>query len=294
MYEKILVPLDGSDLAEQVFPHVAELARAFGSEVVFIEICEPEEREYSQTCQIYMDYEAENLQSSLKGSAAKVSTVVLIGKPAMEILNYARENDVELIVMASHGRSGVMPWSLGSTVSRVLHKTHLPLIVVRAEETPEERGKTGLFSRILVPLDGSEEKAAILPYVAELTKKLKSEVTLLHVVEAGKHVHTVGGLNYIHYKDQDMESMKARKGEYLDKESAKFEGTKAAVRSEIRVGDSAKEIAKSASEIDCSLIAMSSHGYSGFETWLHGSVIYKILQASDKPMLLVPPPGTHK
>jgi len=290
MYERILVPLDGSKLAEQVFPYVAELARAFSSEVILIGICEPEESEYGQVCRLYMGNEAEILKSITEGSAVEVKTVVIVGKPAGKILDYAEENDISLIIMASHGRSGIMPWSLGSTVTKVLHKVGVPLIIVRTKETPVEPEEMGLFGRILVPLDGSERSEAVLPYVAEITKKLESEIILFQVVEAGRHVHTIGGLDYVPFKYQDIDFKKTNAQKYLGEASYKLAGTKAIVRCETRVGDGAGGIIKFASETDCSLIAISSHGYSGIEAWIHGSVAYKILQASDKSVLLIPSP----
>jgi len=294
MYERILVPLDGSKFAEQVFPPVVELARVFGSEVVLVEVCEPEESEYGQACRLYINNEAERLKKSLQGSAASVRTIVLEGKAAEQILAYAEKSDVSLVMLSSHGRSGIAPWSLGGTASKVLHRVGVPLIIVRARETPEESDKVGLFSRILVPLDSSERSAAVLPYVVELTKKLESGVTLLRVVETGKHVHTIGGLEYIPYKDRDIDKVKTSAQRYLDEVSSKFTKTKATVRSEVRVGDSAREIIRLATETGCSLIAMSSHGYSGIEAWAHGSVTGKILQASKQSFMLVPSLGTHR
>ena len=88
MYQRILVPLDGSKLAEQVFPPVAELARAFDSEAVLVEVCEPEESEYGQACRLYINNEAEKLKNDLKGSAAEVKTTILEGKAAEQILSY--------------------------------------------------------------------------------------------------------------------------------------------------------------------------------------------------------------
>jgi len=145
-----------------------------------------------------------------------------------------------------------------------------------------------MYERILVPLDGSERSAAVLPYVTEPTKKLAAEVVLLRVVESGKHVHTIGGLDYVPFKDRDIDKVKASVQRYLDEVSSKFVGTKATVRSEVWVGDSAREIIKLASETGCSLIAMSSHGYSGLEAWAHGSVTGKILQASNQPVWFIP------
>ena len=294
MYERILVPLDGSKFAEQAFPPVVELARAFDSEVVLIEVCEPEESESGQACRLYIRNEAEKLRRSMEGSAANVSTVVLTGKPAEQILDYAQQNDINLIIMASHGRSGTMPWSLGSTVNKVVHRAGVPLIIVRVKEELAEAAKESLFNCILVPLDGSEGSATILPYVAEITEKLESEVVLLQVVEPGRQVHTIGGLNYVPYEDRDIKSMAERSRGYLETVSSRLADTKATTRCEVRVGSSAREIIKFAREEDCSLIAMSSHGHSRIEEWIHGSVTHHILQASNQSVWLVPSPGIHR
>jgi nucleotide-binding universal stress UspA family protein len=260
MYERILVPLDGSKFAEQVFPPLVELARAFGSEVVLVEVCEPEETEFGQACRLYINNEAEKLEDNLKGSTAKVRTTVLEGKASEQILDYAEKSDVSLIMISSHGRSGLAPWSLGGTASKILHRVGVPLIIVRAKETPEESAKVRLFSR-------------------------------MQVLETGRHVHTIGGLDYIPYKDWDINQMKTRVQRYLDGASSKFSGTKASVKPEIRVGESAREIIKLAAKKDSSLIAMSSHGRAGIEAWAHDSITGKILQASRQSFMFVPVAG---
>ncbi len=294
MYERILVPLDGSNLAKQVFPSVVELARVFGSEVVLVGVCEAEESEEGQACRLYINNEAEQLRNSMAGSAASVRTVVLSGRPAEQIIGYAEKNDISLIIISSHGRSGIAPWSLGSTVYRVLHRVGVPLIIIRARETPEESAKDGPFSRILMPLDGSEGGEVALPYVVELTRRLESEVVLLRIVEPGRHVHSVRGLEFIPYKDQDADTLKMDAQKYLEEVGSALAGTKAIVRCEVRVGDCAREIIKFASEMECSLIAMASHGHSGFEVWIYGSVTHKILHASEQSVWLVLSPGVHR
>ena len=124
----------------------------------------------------------------------------------------------------------------------------------------------------------------------ELTKKVDSEVILLEVVEPGRHVHTIGGLNYIRFEDQDVESMKERAKEYLAGIGSKFAGTKAKVISEVRTDEAAREIIKLAAESDSSLIALSSHVHSPIEAWFQGSVTYKIIQASKQSVMLAPSP----
>lgn len=292
MFKRILVPLDGSKIAEQVFPFVAELSAAFNSEVICTGICEPEESEYGHACQLYINGQAELLKKKMSPDA-KLKAVVLSGKAADEILSYATKNDVSLVVMTSHGRSGIKPWSLGSTVEKVLHKVEAPLLIVRATEKSISPGATGLFSRVLAPLDGSEPGEAALPYLTGLTKQLHSEIRLLRVLASGKHVHTIGGIDYVYFKDQDINSTKTKAIEYLEKIASKLDGATAIKKCDVRFGDPAEEIVKCAKETKASLIALSSHGHSGIERWAYGSVTYKVLQITNKSILLIPSAGVN-
>lgn len=287
MFEKVLVPLDGSKIAEQVFPFVAELATAFSSEVICAGVCEPEESENSQACQLYQNNQAELLKSKI-GTNAKLKSIVLPGRAADEILSYAAKNNISLVIMTSHGRSDIKPWSLGSTVEKVLHKVEAPLLIVRATEKSTAPGETGLFSRVLAPLDGSEAGETTLPYLTGLMKQLHSETTLLRVLASGKHVHTIGGIDYVRFQDYDLNSTKAKAKEYLENIGSKLEGKTAITKRDVRVGDPAEEIVKCAKETKASLIILSSHGHSGIERWAYGSVTYKVLQTTDKSILLVP------
>jgi len=288
MYKKILVPLDGSKLAKQVFPCVVEILNAFDSEASLVGVCDSKESEEGQACSIYIHKEVEQLKNMMKTPAASLKTVFLEGKPAEEIIKYAEKSKVDIIIISSHGSSGIKPWSVGSTVHKVLHKVCVPLIIVKAKEKPQESDETRLFSRILVPLDTSERSARILPYMAQLAKKLKVEIILFHVVELGKHVHTIGGLEYVPFDDQDVDKEKEKAQSYLNGIAANISGLKSTVNCEIRVGDSAEEIIKVATEKDCSLIAMSSHGRSGIAGWAYGSVTSKILHALNKSIMFVP------
>lgn len=289
MYERILVPLDGSKLAELALPCAEELAAVFNSEVVLIGICEPEESQYSHMCQLYIEKIAEVVGNRIKkvSSMVIVRPVILDGRPAEGIIDYAEKNDVSLIIMASHGRSGIMSWTLGSVANKVLQRTGTPILLIRAKASHLEAGAQGLFNRILVPLDGSDVGEVVLPHVRQLTEKLESEVVLLQVVAPGQHVHTIGGLDYVRFAEQQIESMKAEAKEYLQKVSKRLAGTKGMVRSEVRVGDTAHEIIKFADEANIRLVTISSHGRSGIRQWISGSVTHKILHAGNTPLLLV-------
>jgi nucleotide-binding universal stress UspA family protein len=147
MYEKILVPLDGSSLAECVLPDVETMAKSYNSKTVtFVRVIEPmipygggegyiDPRIYQQ-----IEDDARNeAESYLKGLAtrikmgpAQVKTEVLLGRAAESIIAYAKKVNVDIIVTATHGRSGVTRWVLGSVADRLLHIAPMPVLVVRA------------------------------------------------------------------------------------------------------------------------------------------------------------------
>lgn len=285
MFEKILVPLDGSELAKQVFGCVLDLVKAFHPAVVIAGVCEPHETEHERACRAYIDEEARLVRQNVADPSLNLETVVLLGKPADMILEYANEHDIGLIVISSHGRSGIRPWSLGSTANKVLHRVGVPLIMVRSTDAAPP---PDIFNRILVPLDGSERGETILPYVAEIHRRISAEVILLRVLEPGKHVRSIGGLDYVRFEDRKMTTAYKEALGYLDRAAGKLAAGPGEVSKDVRVGDSAAEIIKHADEKRCTLVAMPSHGHSGIESWLYGSVTYKVLQAGKEAVMLVP------
>jgi nucleotide-binding universal stress UspA family protein len=149
MYEKILVPLDGSDLAESVLPHVEAIARGCRAvEIVLLRVCDapsiladyPEGSNKTwekhvqrmttnaqQQCNVYL----EDIEKQLRYKGFKVRTESCLGKPADEIVDYAAKNGVDLIIMASHGRSGISRWAYGSEADKVLRSSCVPVLLVK-------------------------------------------------------------------------------------------------------------------------------------------------------------------
>ena len=148
MYTKILVPLDGSELAECVLPHVESIANGCSvKDVVFLRVVEPFHRLSSldgfalQQADL-KKYEADNkaaagkyvkdLINRTKLDGANAKGEVITGVAAESIANYATKNDVDLIVIATHGRSGITRWAWGGVADRVLRSACVPVLMVRA------------------------------------------------------------------------------------------------------------------------------------------------------------------
>ena len=291
MLEKILVPLDGSKLGELPLIYVKELAKEFHSAIHVIYVCEKHDPAYREMVQKYLDKVAGKLQSDLMqtSSRANVEAVMLEGKPSAEIIRYAQEKQVSLILIASHGRTGIMAWVMGSTANKVIHIARQPALLVRASMFNSERPPENVFRKILVPLDGSESGEAALRYISEIAEKLKSEIILLSVVEAGERIHSIGGLDYIQFPEELIDAMKKESEDYLARINEKLTDHGIIVQNVVREGNAAEEIVNFGNENNISLIVMSSYGKSNSREWVLGGVANKVLHVSKLPMFLVKP-----
>lgn len=289
MLERLLVPLDGSERGELALEYARDLAIGLGSEVRLVCATEKKDAATLNVCNIYLSRLIDKMAAQIKAANPKASlhNIVLEGVAADVLLRYAADESIGLIILTSHGHGGIMPWSMGSTADRIMHHSHTPVLMVRTAYKP--RSKDSLFSRILLPLDGSPLGEAALPYVQHIASALGSEVVLLMVVETIMRVHSLGGPDHIVFSEQQVEQMKQEAAAYLEGASKCF--PKGKVRTMVRTGDPAQEILKASADEAASLTAMSSHGKSGVSQWMLGSVTNKILHADKVPFLLVRPPA---
>ena len=296
MYERILVILDGSDLAEVAIPHAEELSRHFGSQIILASVLwvDPKsaleiifesgrEQQYSDLMETPLGQYLQNVPVQ----ADHVERIVLTGMPDEQILGFADNYQVKLIVLSSHGESGIKRLVFGSVADKVIRAAKAPVLVLKpTSEVPLSR-VTPRLRKILVPLDGSQASEAVLPHVEELALKSGADLTLLSVLTKGYHNIAQSGHKWVVYPEQQMESDKASAMIYLNNIAARLRGKGVSVMSEVKFGDSAEQIATSAAEMGADLMAMSSHGRSGIARWALGSVADKVLRIADAPVLLV-------
>jgi len=288
MLKKILIPLDGAKLSEAALDQGRELALAFGSEIHLLGVCGGPEEKYCGLMRGYLDKKAEDVRRDFSGKDLSLKVVVLSGEAAGQVIDYARRERMDLLVIVSHGHSGIMPWTMGGTANKIIHEAPVPVLLLRAAAAKKKR--TGsIFAKLLLPLDGSTAGETALPYVLEIAAKLKSKVTLLSVVESGQQVHTIGGLDYIRFPEQQVQKMRQDLSAYLDGALKKFRDRGVEVRAELTTGHAAEEIIKRAKAAGARLVAMSSHGKSGLRQWVFGSVSNKVLHAGKAHLLLVKP-----
>jgi nucleotide-binding universal stress UspA family protein len=143
MYKRILVPLDGSQLAEQALPHAAIHAKQFGAETVLLKVLGPlpeltmssprvTRAAAAASTQLVVEY-LESVAVGLREEGIPTRVATVEGKPYVEIIRFAEENEIDLIAMSTRGQSGLSRWLLGSVADRVARGATVPLLLVQAE-----------------------------------------------------------------------------------------------------------------------------------------------------------------
>lgn len=321
MFKRILVPLDGSPRAELALPVAAHIARASGGTIDLLQVVPPpiDYGMYMAQSEAMIDKEIdaaiatateylEGVAESevLEGIGTKIET--LSGAVALTLLSYAESYKSDLIVMCSHGYSGLKRWMLGSVADKITRLAPIPVLVLR-EQRPalvNGQGEEGQPIRALVALDGSSVAEAVLEPVIRLVAALSAP--------------TLGALHLIRVVDVPMMEGKGKfqaNSSVVSIEKAKEDAAlylmgvistlQKGIGAEVQIKftasvvtdvDVAGAIIKEAETTEntsaegtdgYSLIAMSTHGRGGVERWLTGSITERTLHGTQLPLLIVHP-----
>jgi nucleotide-binding universal stress UspA family protein len=285
--QEILVPLDGSGEAESVLPYLRDLAPRFGSRVHILGVgIGKKTRRVNRLLEDYLKRTANNLHND----DIKAEPVMSYGVAVDKILDFAVEKKINLIIMATHGRSGIKRWWMGSVAERVISEATAPVLLVRGKRP----GKTGTVSKphsiheILAPLDGSDIGEAALPYAETLAINSRASIKLLQVITPPGTVEAslLGGPDWRKF----IKSMHDAGENYLKSVAEKLASKRVKSTYEVVSGDPADKIVEYAEGKTISLIAMSTHGRTGIARWVLGSVADKVLHSARIPILLVRSP----
>jgi nucleotide-binding universal stress UspA family protein len=285
MSEGILVPLDGSNSAEIVLPYVIEIVARSGADIMIVSVSES-----ATDTTTYMQRVSVQVKEDLKEWGApeiKVNTEVLVGKPELELLRYAGENNISLIAMASRGASSQTQWLLGSIAAKVLRASRHPVLLIReAAHTPAIEEKR-LIRRILVPLDGSEIGEAAIPSVVALVQALGTELILFQAIAPIRVSTAQFEDSWVAINQKDEEVRRNTTAGYLEEVAKPLRESGFSVSMAIGSGSPADQIIDYAEANTIDLIAMSTHGRSGIGRWVFGSVTDKVLHAGNKAVFVV-------
>src|SRR4249920_443723 len=279
MYTRMLIPLDGSKVAEQVLPYARFLAKALKIPVELLEVVDlealrllanPERGRYIDTL---LSEKIETNKSYLEAIAQSFQGTQVIcfvekGTPEDVVIERAATDKDTLIVMATHGRSRIQRWVLGSVADKVLHGSTNHLFLIRANDQGKTVGET-LLKKVIVPLDGSPLAETVLPYVVDLAKKMRLEVVLVRAYA----LPTSTADEYETYSDELIGLIEAEARDYLAEKVKEVKGKGLEnVSSVVNVGYGAEEIITLARNTPDNFIAMSTHGRSGIKRFALESV----------------------
>jgi nucleotide-binding universal stress UspA family protein len=281
MFNDILVPTDGSKCAQAAVGYAEDLATRYESRVHALCVADSRTLENAprsdQTKQERAEL-AERTCNELSESGIEVEQAVRTDIPHKAILRYVSEQDIDLVVMGTHGRTGVERYLLGSVTEKVVRLSDVPVLTVKAEDPG---GVTYPYTDILVPTDGSEGAEAAIGPAVDIASTYDARVHALSVIDTmamGVDVRS----------DMILETLEesARSAvETIDEQAA--HASVSAVETAIQHGYPYRAIRSYVEENDIDLIVMGTHGRSGIERYLLGSVAEKTVRTSPVPVMTV-------
>jgi nucleotide-binding universal stress UspA family protein len=294
---RILVPLDGSDLAEQVLDLASEIARRLGGSLILISVPEVYGLEPAWYGGATLEAGApiipiDEFMTESRHEAAKylgdrkadlerrgVSVATIIGEesPAESIAHTAESQDVVLVAMASHGRRGISRWAFGSVADKVLHITSRPVLIVRSATRPAPT----TLSHILVALDGSALAEAVLPWAELLARAFGAHLTLAHVTVEVERMRRPDAILAAEREHAE------RMSRYLEDVAERLRNSGLEATAESLEGEDITTTLLTWQEAHGSdLIALTTHGRAGLRHLAFGCIADRVLQTATTPVLL--------
>lgn len=295
MFEQILVPMDGSSLAECVLPHVFAISSVFDAHTTFIQV----RSRSTQTGQLvdplvwqmgkvealnYLD----GLTNQLRATGLRADHQLVDGTAADSIIEYAHENQINLIVLSSHGSSGLSAWNISGVVRKISQRANLPTMIVRAYQPQPNKLTDVNYKTILIPLDLSQRAECALPIAARLARHFRARLIVAHVVKFPEMPRRTP----LTVEDKELaKNLTKRNQQEASKYLIQIENRLKARTIDVQTRLSEREdISSTLHEMvdkECvDLVVMSAHGYSGARKWPYGNIVEKFLSYGSTPLLI--------
>ncbi len=296
MFTRILIPLDGSKLAETVIPVASDLARHYHARLILFHVLEkdvPEtihgQRHLGQGKEAHEYLNALAAQISTNGIEVEID----VHEPrqanvALSISDHARELQADLVVLCAHGSGGLRDILIGSIAQQVIHQETIPVLFIR----PEPSAKVGIepWKVILVPLDGNQVHETALPIAASVAAKYKASLRLLTVVPTAETLRNKEAaisrlLPASTVMALDLSAQESK--DYLQKISRDLFGQGIPVSGLVLRGDPVSRIIETVEADQIDLIVMATYGHRNFDAFWEESATPNVLSRSPIPVLFV-------
>ncbi len=295
MFDRIMLPMDRSSVAECVLPHTVAIARAFESRVTLVHVMDPPHRANWRRAVDPLNWQIKKAEAEgyLSDVALRLQTTglqtekqILEGPAAERIVEFSRKNNVPLILLGSHGQSGLSGWNVSSVVQKIILRVHTSIMIVRAYQ-PASTDVTGLrYRRLLLPLDGSQRAECVLPMANTLAKAHEAQIVLAHVVRRPEMPRRTRPTDEdVDLADRIVERNRAEAVLYLDQLRSRLSGD---VQAHVIISDNvAATLHECVDQQSIDLVLLTAHGYSGQTRWPYGSVVSSFVTYGTTALLIV-------
>jgi nucleotide-binding universal stress UspA family protein len=301
MFDTILVPLDGSQLAECVLPHAVAVARSFDAEITLLRMLEKNQAGTSSQLFDLVNWQInktraalylEKIRTRFQEANIPARTTVMEGLIVEGITEFAQNRGMKLIILSSHGRNGLTQWGISSVTQKIILSAQTSLLIIRAHQYGahgDELLETSVCRRILVPMDGSHRAENVLPIITQLANFHKSQIHLVQVIQTPEMARQMPPARAdIDLSNQFVARNLEEAGRYLEqlKSRSYLEGI--AVQTHLLTSDNAAVVLHQLVEQEqIDMVALSAHGYSGNHQWPYGSMVNNFILYGKVPLLIV-------
>lgn len=295
MFQNILAPLDGSTLAECALPHAIALASAFGSQLTFLRVADEAQSSSSsrpidplrwQIDKREASAYLESIISRYGQTGLAMNTILLEGNAAERIVEFGQTNNVDLMVLSSHGQSGLSGWNISSVAQKIMLRPISSTMIVRAYQTPLPGIEQQRYNRILLPLDGSVRAECVLPVATTLAQHYDAHILAVHVVSKPEMPRRT------HLNDEDLLLSSHIVERNIEEGTRYLQQLRGLIPLDIETRLMQSESVTSAlhdiadhEAID--LVILSAHGYTGQTHWPYGSIVTNFIAYGIAPVLIV-------
>ena len=285
MIDTILVPTDGSDEAAVAVDHGIELATRFNAAVHVLHVVDVRKMETapdSDDARVRGQELVGAIAEEAQDQELSVTTAVLRGTPSERILQYASKEDLDLITMGTHGRTGVQRYLLGSVAEKVVRLSDIPVLTVRLST---ERPQYFPYKNVLVPTDGSRGARGATDWAITVADAYGGTIHALSVTESA-------ALGFDVRSSIQLEQMQGAAEDAVTAVVGAAHDAGLDATSTVSQGTPYKEILAYIDEHDIDIVVMGTHGRGDLDRYLLGSVAEKTVRTSPVPVMTIRPPDS--
>jgi nucleotide-binding universal stress UspA family protein len=287
--------LDGSTLAECALPHTIAIANAFGSEITFLRVADELQSTASSRPVDPLRWQIDKRQagtyldsivSRYAQTGLTMHTALLEGDAAERIVEYDQANNIDLVVLSSHGQSGLSGWNISSVAQKILLRPTSSTMIIRGYQTPLPGIEQLRYNRILVPLDGSIRAECVLPVSATLAQYYNAHILAIHVVSKPEMPRRT----YLNDEDVLLQNRVVERN--VEEGTSYLQQLHGLIPVDIETrltqSDSVTSTLHDVADREAiDLVILSAHGFTGQTHWPYGSIVTNFIAYGIAPILIV-------